>query len=891
MSVADAEPQHIAGPADSGLLSGSRFRVLQQAWRHVRSEHARDGAYVLPIGIGIILLTLSSAAALIVAERHNAILSWQGVAESESRMLAAHAQHTLASADLVLRAVIDRANDERVRDVRDVHAVLGTREFHGLLVSRQKGIPQISVVSIVDLQGDMVNFTRNYPPRSNTGAKINLLERDYFQAHLNNPALELFLSVPVQNKGTGTWTFYLARKIRNVSGEMVGLVLVGIEAKYFVDFYASVSTGGTQYSMFLTDGTNLARYPGHDTPSGAPGQRFITSPVFTTLNYGKASAVVDASADANIHAKWGQLRIVAPSRVREYPLVVNVRLSEDRILKAWRRSATTTCAIALFLSALLLALTIAVKNLLKRNVLSIQALDAARARADRENRSKGYFLANMSHEIRTPLNAITGLVDVLSEQKLPGNATELIDVIRGAAAHLLTIVNDVLDFSRLDAGQVTLREEDFSLHEALESLMAVVRGLPGASRLALTCVIAKDVPRVIFADRLRLTQVLMNLLGNAVKFTKRGSVTLQLNTGGFVGNDCELHFSVKDTGIGLNKAMADRIFEPFEQGGVDPLLPRQGTGLGLSISKRIATAMGGELILANTDGSGSTFRLKLTVPFRLNLPVHPGQSVVQQPEAEVKEGYAMRILAAEDTTASQIVIRSLLESMGHKVRIVANGKEAVDVFEKEDFDAVFLDIQMPVMDGYHAARLIRQMGDRGGRVPIVALTAYAQVSDQSAALAVGITMYLSKPIRKQDVSAVLGRLQLMDSGRQASIGGAVHRAPVVTIDPVALNELAEAVSSEQMAAAVKAFVRDLTETAGKMKTQMQAGDASGMRRSAHRMIGLFAQFGAREQADLAAKIEAGEFGETNAAAAQLLDCVPAAIEAVQQAARTAGFTL
>ena len=152
-------------------------------------------------------------------------------------------------------------------------------------------------------------------------------------------------------------------------------------------------------------------------------------------------------------------------------------------------------------------------------------------------------------------------------------------------------------------------------------------------------------------------------------------------------------------------------------------------------------------------------------------------------------------------------------------------------------------------------------------------------------------MYLSKPIRKQDVSALLGRLQLMVSGRQASIGGAVHRAPVVTIDQVALNELAEAVSPEQMAASVKAFVRDLTETAGKMKTQMQAGDASGMKRSAHRMKGLFAQFGAREQADLAAKIEAGEFGETNAAAAQLLDCVPAAIEAVQQAARTAGFTL
>ena len=871
MSVPESASNHLIGPTGRGVYLGRRFIATSKILARLQ-----QGAYVVPIGMGVIMLTLLTAAGSIFIEKKKSIEFWKTSAEIESRMLAAHAYQTLAAADLVLRAVIDKTSEERVRDVGELRSVLGTPEHHNLLRARQKGILQVSVVSIVDRNGDMVNFTRNYPPLSNTGAKINLAERDYFQQHLNNDALDLFLSAPVQNKGTGSWTFYLARKIRGVSGEMLGLVLVGIESEYFVDFFAAVASPGKHYSIFLSDGTTLARHPGYDMPNGQPGQNMSASPVFIALNSGAPSALVAADATSVLNLNPGEMRIVAPSRVLDYPLVVNVRLSEDLILKSWRLSSLTTIAIALVLSALLLYLTMAIRSLLKKNMASIKSLDSARKQAEDDSIYKGYFLANMSHEIRTPLNAITGLTDMLAEHHLPKKSNDLVAVIRNSATHLATIVNDVLDYSRLETQQVTLSEENVSLRHILDGLMGIARGLPGASQLTLKCVIAEDVPGFIVTDRSRVMQVLLNLLSNAIKFTKRGSVSLEVSTAGSVGDDSQLEFSVSDTGSGIMMSQADRIFEPFSQGGQDHASPHKGTGLGLAISRSIARRMGGDVMLIYSSGSGSTFRFKL--------PVRRGRQTAEVPEAVCEVSYAMRILVAEDTTASQIVMQGILESMGHEVRLVANGLEAVDAFDKDDFDAIFLDIQMPVMDGYHAARLIRQKGHRGRSVPIVALTAYAQTADRSGELSEAITMQISKPIQKRTLRSALDRLQSIISERRSS-GYAFDGLPVVTVDEDKLKEMAEALGSDGIAAAVKAFICDLNETASKLKVQMNAGDSLGVERSAHRMKGLFAQFGAIEPAQLAAEIEAVKSSEREGAVAQLLDYVPLAIEVVQRVVR------
>ncbi len=840
----------------------------------------RRGDYVIAIGTVVVVLMLAAAAVSILTERANALAFWRSAAEGESRTLAAHARQTLVSADLVLRSVIDRANDAQVRDVGELRSVLGARAIHELLKERQSGAPQISVTSIVEKNGDMVNFTRNYPPLSNQGEKINLLERDYFQAHLSNPALELFLSAPVRNKGTGTWTFYLTRKIRGPSGEMLGLVLAGIESQYFVDFYKEVAGPGKQYSMFHQDGINLARYPGYDSTDGMPGISFAGSRVFSTLKSGEGSAIIEPTDNAKIQDNERVLRILAPTQVLDYPLVFNVRVSEGLIFKSWRQSAMATAAIAIVLCLLVMFLTVALRKILLRNDKAIHELEVARAQAESASAAKGDFLANMSHEIRTPMNAITGLLDVLTDQHLPPEPKRLVGVIKRSAEQLIAIVNDVLDFSRLDVGQMSLHEENFELREILDSVMATARGLPGAAQIELTCVVADDVRSCFYGDRSRLTQVLLNLLSNGVKFTKRGWVKLDVRLLPTSGEFFLVAFSVADTGCGVPKELTQSIFEPFQQGMPGSLAPHEGTGLGLSISRRIARCMGGTLELLRSDDAGATFRFSVPLAWvKAPLAKRPSETLSMQP---------MRILVAEDTPASQLVIQMLLEGFGHSVRLVGNGEEAVAAFTQEHFDAVFLDIQMPVMDGYQAALMIRRLEGWGASVPIVALTAYAQLSDRRSALARGVTMHLAKPIRKADVGLVLAQMQQADTGQQPQAQGAgpVPARPTVTVDVTELKELFDALGPQGLVAAVNAFVQDINDTAAKLRTQAQAGDAIAVRRLAHRMKGLFSQFGAVGPARQAAQLEVDPSDDIGGAAARLLELVPVSIEEVQLASRS-----
>lgn len=870
MSVPESASNHSFEPAGRGVYTDRHRDVLRKTL--IPTLH---DAYVIPIGIGVIILVLLIAAGVIFIERKKTIEFWRNFAESQSQMLAAHAYQTLNAADLILRGVINKASQERVRDVRELRSILGAREYHDLLLAWQKSIVQVSVTAIVDRNGDMVNSTSNNPPLSDTGAKINLAERDYFQRHMKDDALDLFLSAPVQNEVTGFWTFYATRKIRGVSGETLGLVLVGIESQYFIDFYGAVASPGTQYSIFLSDGTNLARYPGYDLPGAQPGQGMQGSQVFKAINSGTPSAVVSADVASELQLP-GEMLILAPSRVRDYPLVVNARLSGELTLNAWRRYSITIIALALTLSALILSLAVAIRRLLLKNKAAMQALESARRQAEDEGRFKGYFLAKMSHDIRTPLNAVTGLADILAEHNLPQQSSELVSEIRNSADHLATIVNDVLDFSMLQPQQVILSEEYVLLRQLLDRIMGVAAGLPGASRLALNCAIAEDVPGTIITDRARLMQVLLNLLSNAIKYTQCGSVLLEVVMVGSVGDDCQLEFSVSDTGSGISLSQADRIFEPLLHGEQDHVISHGRTGFGLAISRRIAKRMGGDVALIRSSQSGSIFTLKL--------PVRRVPQAANGPGAAGKVKDALSILVADDATSSQIVMRGLLESMGHKVRLVANGQEAVDAFEKVDFDIIFLDMQMPVMDGYHAARLIRQKGFRGRSVPIVALTAYLQTAGPSGGLPGELTMFIAKPIQKRTLSTALDRLQSIILERR-SAGYAFDCLPEVTVDEVKLKEMAEDLGSDGMAAAVKAFAQDLNETASKLKTQINEGDSLEVARLAHRMKGLFAQFGAIEPTQLAAELETGKSGERDRATAQLLDYVPVAIEAVKRTLR------
>lgn len=384
----------------------------------------------------------------------------------------------------------------------------------------------------------------------------------------------------------------------------------------------------------------------------------------------------------------------------------------------------------------------------------LTALDTARHTAEQASRAKSEFLAKISHEIRTPMNGMMGTVDLLRDTSLTAGQRELADIAQESGAALLVIVNDILDFSRIDAGQLQVEQRPFPLRESLTAVTDLHHGSATRKGLSLVVDVAADLPSHILGDELRLRQVLANLISNAIKYSERGYIGIAAHSEAGGRN---LLLSVTDTGVGMDTATLPFIFDPFIQGDNSATRRHGGTGLGLAIVKSLVTAMGGTIDVESVPGAGSKFTVRLplevienTVPVTRVLPAAAGATGRLR---------GLHVLAVEDNAINRLLVETMLKKFGCTYALANNGQEALTLCEAASFDLILMDCHMPVMDGFEATQNIREREQRAGQapVPIIALTANAGKNNRDYCLACGMDDFLAKPYNQAQLAAVMAR--------------------------------------------------------------------------------------------------------------------------------------
>lgn len=389
----------------------------------------------------------------------------------------------------------------------------------------------------------------------------------------------------------------------------------------------------------------------------------------------------------------------------------------------------------------------------------IEELEAARDKAAAANEAKSSFLGVISHELRTPMNGVLGAAQLLGATRLEGTQREYLSIIRNSGDNLLSLLNDILDMTKIEAGKMTFETVDVSIDDLAKRITGPFEAQAAAKGLGFEQITEGDIPSVVRGDPLRVCQVLHNLLSNAVKFTDEGVVTFRTRGSRVAPNRVRFDFMVTDTGSGIAKADLDLLFEPFTQ--VDASSTRRfgGTGLGLTIARRMTNIMGGDISVSSEVGSGSTFTM--TVEAEVVEWARPAP--VETRVAERSEGQALSVLVVEDHPVNRMILEAWMGSAGHAASTAENGQIAVDVAQHQAFDLIIMDVNMPVMDGLTATRMIRSGQGVNRDTPVVVLSASARSEDHQAGLDAGADAYLNKPI---DFAALAQLMTHVPGGRE-----------------------------------------------------------------------------------------------------------------------------